>query len=52
MIPSVRATRPRFQVCVHANGDRAIEMTLDGFESIEGPSPQRSPAPAGSTVRW
>ncbi len=21
-----------FQVCVHANGDRAIEMTLDGFE--------------------
>jgi predicted amidohydrolase YtcJ len=21
-----------FQVCVHANGDRAIDMTLDGFE--------------------
>ena len=21
-----------FQICVHANGDRAIEMTLDGFE--------------------
>ncbi len=28
----LRGHQAGFQVCVHANGDRAIEMTLDGFE--------------------
>ena len=30
-----------FQVCVHANGDRAIEMTLDGFEKALNALPRK-----------
>jgi len=30
-----------FQVCVHANGDRVIEMTLDGFEKALKEFPRR-----------
>jgi len=30
-----------FQVCVHANGDRAIEMTLDGFAKALHALPRR-----------
>ena len=31
-----------FQVCVHANGDRAIEMTLDGFEKALKDLPRKN----------
>lgn len=31
-----------FQVCVHANGDRAIEMTLDGFEKALKALPRKN----------
>ena len=30
-----------FQVCVHANGDRVIEMVLDGFEKALEENPRR-----------
>jgi predicted amidohydrolase YtcJ len=30
-----------FQVCVHANGDRAIEMALNGFERAVGEFPRK-----------
>jgi predicted amidohydrolase YtcJ len=30
-----------FQVCVHANGDRGIEMTLDGFEKALNALPRK-----------
>lgn len=30
-----------FQVCVHANGDRVIEMTLNGFEKALAESPRK-----------
>ena len=30
-----------YQVCVHANGDRAIEMTLDGFEKALKGAPRK-----------
>jgi predicted amidohydrolase YtcJ len=30
-----------FQVCVHANGDRVIEMTLDGFEKALDALPRK-----------
>jgi predicted amidohydrolase YtcJ len=30
-----------FQVCVHANGDRVIEMTLDGFEKAMNKLPRK-----------
>jgi predicted amidohydrolase YtcJ len=33
--------RAGFQVCVHANGDRAIEMALKGFEKALGEFPRR-----------
>jgi hypothetical protein len=31
-----------FQVCVHANGDRTIEMALDGFEKALAALPRRN----------